>query len=344
MQFSSAPKTQVKVVQSPKMPIDPTESELQLTARRQLTDILAGRQICSAAIAYDGSLVLLLVEPQNESVPFPIFDQPGWATFPETKSRQAYKGWLLRVDDSVKQEVEVATLDRAFPRIGAFASGDFLIASARCKFAERRAELNATIYSPSGSPLNQICLGDGIEDIAISEDAQIWVSYFDEGVFGNFGWGGEDAPCIGAPGLVRFDTHGKQTWQYSEGFHCIDDCYSMTLTNDEVWLCFYSDFPIARVNTHGKVRFWENPIAGARAIAVDGDRVLLFGGYGKDADRLVLQECKETDDVSVPIYQGKLPVPQSKNFLVVTGRNGALHVITDDCWYQLTVREASAHF
>jgi hypothetical protein len=49
-------------------------------------------------------------------------------------------------------------------------------------------------------------IGDGVARVRVARSGHVWVGYFDEGVYGNYGWGGGGggpAP-LGAPGLVRF--------------------------------------------------------------------------------------------------------------------------------------------
>ena len=48
--------------------------------------------------------------------------------------------------------------------------------------------------------LSRFCLGDGIQDCVVKKDGTIITSYFDEGVFGNYGW---DEP-LGDCGLIAW--------------------------------------------------------------------------------------------------------------------------------------------
>ena len=103
---------------------------------------------------------------------------------------------------------------------------------------------HGAIYDQSGHFVRSIDLGDGIEDIQASSDGHIWVSYFDEGVFG----GG-----IGKYGAVCFDVHGNPQFKYSEyaehqGLPFISDCYAMNVSGaGDVWLNYYTDFPLVHL-------------------------------------------------------------------------------------------------
>lgn len=87
---------------------------------------------------------------------------------------------------------------------------DFLLLGARCEYSKTRGpEMNAAIVNSSGEVLCEFCLGDGIEDCIVTADERIITSYFDEGVFGNYGW---DSP-IGSSGLVVWDRGGNVLWE-----------------------------------------------------------------------------------------------------------------------------------
>ena len=62
------------------------------------------------------------------------------------------------------------------------------------------------VVDAAGSVVAEGTLGDGINHLLTTPSGAIWVGYFDEGVFGSFGWGGPGPPPIGQPGIVQFDT------------------------------------------------------------------------------------------------------------------------------------------
>ncbi|WP_155638636.1 hypothetical protein [Burkholderia cepacia] len=49
-------------------------------------------------------------------------------------------------------------------------------------------DLNGRLYRRDGTRCGEILLGDGIQSVQVTGTGEIWTSYFDEGVFGNFGW------------------------------------------------------------------------------------------------------------------------------------------------------------
>ena len=88
----------------------------------------------------------------------------------------------------------------AHPHIDMLADGSFLVVGARCRWAESGPELNALAIDQNGRIYRRGCLGDGIQHLQVAGDGTIWVGYFDEGVFGNMGWGSPGPEPLGAGG------------------------------------------------------------------------------------------------------------------------------------------------
>jgi hypothetical protein len=89
-------------------------------------------------------------------------------------------------------------------------------------------------------------MGDGINSVQTTDEGMIWTSYFDEGVFGNYRW---NQP-MGASGLNCFDSAGRILWEFKPpaGFDSICDCYSLNVANNAVWTCYYTDFPLVKID------------------------------------------------------------------------------------------------
>lgn len=157
-----------------------------------------------------------------------------------------------------------------------------LLVSARCHWKPEGPEQNAAVYDGEGRLIRRFTLGDGIQDVRVSPDGTIWTSYFDEGVFGNYGWGNPGPSPMGDAGLLAFDPAGVRRFAYDAGDAGTDticDAYAMNVAGDrDVWVYFYTEFPLVRV-TGDRYRVWNLGIGGARALAVRGNRVLLYGDY-----------------------------------------------------------------
>jgi hypothetical protein len=160
--------------------------------------------------------------------------------------------------------------------------GRVLAVSARAHWRREGAEQNGVVYDRDGRARERFLLGDGIEDVRTTPAGTIWVSYFDEGVFGNFGWGHPGPIPLGAPGLREFSERGEPRFAYDAeqaGTDPICDAYALNVAPDgSVWVYFYTEFPIVRIRSD-EYRVWQCGTAGARAVAIDGERALLVGDY-----------------------------------------------------------------
>ncbi|MBJ8005823.1 hypothetical protein BW897_15035 [Bacillus cereus] len=113
---------------------------------------------------------------------------------------------------------------------------------------------NAVIYNPDGSEHCKFYAGEGIQDCQVDVNEEIWVSYCDEGVFGE--------SSIGANGIVAFDSTGHLIFnnydQYVERFNVppIDDCYAMNVIDGDVWLYYYSEFPLVQMKDKNFHMLW----------------------------------------------------------------------------------------
>ncbi len=142
--------------------------------------------------------------------------------------------------------------------------------------AESESDPNAHVYNLDGEIVASFHAGDGIEDVQTTQDGRIWVSYFDEGVYGSLELGQNGAVCFERSGvpLLKY----QQLLGPSSNIH---ECYAMNVASDkDVWLYYYTDFPLVRLRDGRFDREWKGiPVQGSRAFAVDGERALFAGSY-----------------------------------------------------------------
>jgi hypothetical protein len=116
-------------------------------------------------------------------------------------------------------------------------------------------------------------------------------------------------------------------------------CYALNAIEDEAWACYYSDFPILRVGRNGECRVWSNAVNGAAAIAVDGDSVVLFGGYDEHASRIALLKLGD----KTAEWIGELTLAGTKAARdQIVGRGDTIHVIGEQTWRHFTVGDIVA--
>jgi hypothetical protein len=192
-------------------------------------------------------------------------------------------------------------------------------------------------------------LGDGIDDVQVTASGDVWVGYFDEGVFGNRGWGGRGREPLGAAGLVRWSgpPELRPAWRYpgAAPLDPIVDCYALNVDGEDAWICPYTDFPVVHVDRAGRVRAWKNAlVSGARALLADPrtSTVVLVGGYGPERDLVTVARL---DDVVTPLFSGRLVLPDGSDLgalSLLVGRGTTLHAVDDRTWLRLTLDDLFA--
>ncbi len=166
-----------------------------------------------------------------------------------------------------------------------------LLSSARCWFHSKDdIEKNALIINRNGEVLNQFTLGDGIQDIKIEKEEIIWTSYFDEGVFGNYGW----IEPLGASGLRSWSLEGEPIYEYdAEDYdYSISDCYAFNIDeNSRKWFYFYTEFYLCELSGEQK-KYYTLDVGGASVLAIDRDCIITDCGYQK-RDQFALHRRNE---------------------------------------------------
>lgn len=261
---------------------------------------------------------------------------------------------LLTLDGIGWREEMRVPLEMPHPLVDRFTDGRWLIVGSRTDGAP-----NARLLAPDGSLLDRFMLGDAIEHVVIDREDRIWVGWFDEGIggSGNDGWRvpGEERPpsdrgigCFNATGkLVPLPPIPEAGW--------ISDCYALAPVWEGAWVCPYTDFPLLHFSPGQSVRWWTSDIAGPKALAVDGSNALLAGGYGEDANRLVLvsldgagkgEAAKQLIRWPLPLRRSPTPAnewaPVWDHPQLLAGRGDTVHLVDDSVWYRWSVAEAVA--
>jgi hypothetical protein len=223
--------------------------------------------------------------------------------------------------------VRIAELDLAFCAVQPLPDGAVLIVGAR----RRQGGHNAVQFDSAGTPVRKGDLRDGIQHMLTTPTGQVWVGYFDEGVYG-------DDP-VAHHGIVRFSDQLEPDWTYpfDIGFGPVDDCYALNVDGETAWSCYYNAFPLVHIDADAnQVTGWRNNHAGASTMLVDQRVCGLVGGYGRDHARIVVGQLG--DGALVPLRELVLtlpdgqPLPSDARF---TGRGPDLHAFVGTRWYRL---------
>lgn len=238
----------------------------------------------SESVAADGALLFLFIEPDGEAA-VTARTERGIGIFPVPRMDVPRRLRLVRAaGGGATTTIDLPPLTPTFPMVDMFPDGRVLVAGPRCSWrSETDFDRNGAVIDPKTGAVSRILLGDGIEDVFVDTRGRIWVGYFDEGVFGNFGWSDPGPSPIGAAGLVCFAETGEKIWEYDQDRHSISDCYALNVHGDEAAAFIYTDFPVCTVSGEFSRAWFDTGLAGCKAFAISGHRVLFSGQYSDSA-------------------------------------------------------------
>ena len=110
--------------------------------------------------------------------------------------------------------------------------------------------------------------------------------------------------------------------------------YALALDGNTLWCCPYTDFPIVRVKD-GVVVHWRNNVAGASALAVDGEYVLLAGGYDDKSERIAL--LRLDGDRAQQIGEWRFQPWKRNAAHLLQGQGATLHIVGQGRWTKLSL-------
>ncbi|WP_125641108.1 hypothetical protein [Nonomuraea sp. WAC 01424] len=311
---------------------------VRLRHHADLTPPFEGAELVNATAGPEGELLVMWATRENAEALTAVTVVPDWASFADSRTAAPVSAHVSTYRPHLVRTVSIAEQSLAHSHVQPLPDGGVLLVGARCHWRDGVAESNAAVHDADGKLLRAGVLGDGIADVQTTLSGDIWVSYFDEGVYGNHGWGEEDGPApIGSPGLIRFRPDLDPAWRYPyDGeFDAISDCYALNVTGDEAWAYYYMDFPIVRVRADA-IAGWSTEVEGARALVVADDRVVLVGGYGEHRNRVVTGSIQgETllaDRPARLVMPDGQPVPRTATRV---GRGSELHVVVGRRWLKL---------
>ncbi len=310
--------------------------EFQLVADRPRNPV--GYEYVSASISTDGQGIFLFVEKALAAKVLGKFKNVGGATFPDTKMKSGAAFKLIVVGHETSRVIDIPPLDITYPLCDLFCDGRVLLAGARCQWrGPDDFDKNGVIFDPKTGATKRLLLGDGISDLGVDSNDRIWVSYFDEGVFGNFGWSHPGPQGPGAGGLVCFDANGQELWAFNgpENPDFIDDCYALNVQRHELWAYYYSDFKMCRLDGQFEpVRFPSVPISGSKAFAVCSEGFLFSKQYRETAGTFHFLQREGNQMRQGRKLRGVLPNGTKFENSSMIGTGSCMHVLNDMGWFR----------
>lgn len=269
----------------------------------------------------------------------------GFAVFPKVvpDAPQRYRVIVLRSGE-VERDLPIEGERFNVHEVQPLGGDELLLICARSRFrSPQDFDLNGRVYSSDGRFLRGMLLGDGVQSAQATQLSELWAAYFDEGVLGNFGW----TRPVGAAGLVAFSGLGEMLYEYAPpaGLDAITDCYALNVaTDDDVWCCYYTGFPIVHLHQRRIANWWLSPVQGATAFAIGNDqRHALFAGSYKSRQSLFLVhlgpqgQARTIGEFELRDGDGSLPPVQR-----VVGRGSSLYLLGDGMLHHVTVEGALA--
>ena len=258
---------------------------------------------------------------------------PDGARFPRTRPVDR-PDVALTVHDGAGAAVTVTVvrgLPVSFPLVALLSDGSFLVVGARCTWRPDGPELNALVVDADGEVVHRGCLGDGIQHLQVGADGTVWAGYFDEGVFGNLGWGGPGPTPLGAGGVVAWSPELEKVWELDPVEGLVSDCYALNAGGEDVLACPYTDFPVLRISDRRPRVFATTGVSGPSGILGLGDEVALLGAYG---DPTLLVRGTSAGGAFREVGRGHLRAPDGKElrFDRLVCRGSVAHVFSGVEW------------
>jgi hypothetical protein len=309
--------------------------ELRLSPIADLRTIVTDGHLVAFNVGYDGTqYVVVAKKPLDYRI-----EQPGRGSFAKTRPEepQSYRIVGLSHGD-VALDVVIAEEQFNIHDVQPLSREEILLVCGRSYYrGPDDYDRNGRVYSRDGRFIRAILLGDGIETVQATSEGVIWTSYFDEGVFGNYGW----RQPVGASGLVAWDSVGEMVFEFqpAEGLDSICDCYALNVASDsDVWCYYYMDFPLVRLRNGRIHSVWQVPISGSSAFAVSRKHAVFRGGYDdRDVYHLL---ALGGNGKAEPLSSFRLTEENGTQLVAdrVVGRGDRLHLICGDRLYQVEVQ------
>jgi hypothetical protein len=129
----------------------------------------------------------------------------GGARFPDPATARPVEARITVHAPELAAVTPIADLALPHITVQPMPGGRFLVAGARCRWRGDVPDRNGVLYDADGQVVSEHVLGDGIGHLLATSTGQVWIGYFDEGIYGNYGWGRADTEePVGAYGIVRF--------------------------------------------------------------------------------------------------------------------------------------------
>ncbi|WP_253913537.1 hypothetical protein [Streptomyces mayonensis] len=291
-------------------------------------DLAQGRKALWWSVGPAGELSVLLVHRRYlEHIPY-IKGWVGW------QPKGPFTGELVTVTGQRERRITVENIQGRPSHLALLPDSRFLLVSGRTSRNKTDGlwAPNAVVYSASGTPDGEFCVGDDIPALVTDRHGRVWTTYGDEGIFGGH-------PESGA-GLAGWDTDGRAIWRLQDRLpsYPLEGCTAAT-DGDQVWLVWYAGGRFGTFLTRitpstGEVTTCPSPVRDPDGFAIRGNQAVLTHRHHNQ--RTVELTRAELDGATWTVTDHRvLDVPGRVVLRCGQGRDGILWLRTGDTWLRI---------
>lgn len=306
-----------------------SDAALHNVWRLPAADAIRGRRALWWSVGPAGELAVLLVHRRYLNHTRYIKGWIGWG--PELP----FTGELVIVTGQEERRILVEDIRIRPSHLALLPDSRFLLVSGRTfrNSNEGSWVSNAVVFSPSGIPESEFCVGDDIPALVTDVHGGIWTAYGDEGIYGGH-------PESGA-GLAGWDTQGRTSWAPKGRLpdHPLEGCTAAT-ENEQVWLVWYSGsgrggtFLTRITPSTGDVASYLSPVPAPDGFAVyDNRAVLTRRDHNKRSVELIRAELDGT--TWAVTSRRRLWLPGRVVMHCGQGRDGFLWLRAGNTWLRI---------
>ena len=297
--------------------------------------------LVSRSISNSGDGLFLFVKGDLNGEAHGRIESGGSFPQPKMPSKKSFK--IVVLNQYKKEVIELGELDFAFPVFDIFSDGRVVIAASRCRWRGKDDyDLNGLIYNPATGERIRFLAGDGIQSLSVDNQSRIYISYFDEGVFGNFGWGNPGPIGSGAGGVNCFNDCGERIWYFNSvdgSGEFISDCYAMNVNQNNAYVYYYTDFSLCRIGSEFERKYWKTGLSGCHHFAISDEAILFSGEYDEGPSKFHLAKkfeykLSKFTDVKAKLELGKLT---REGQTIARGAN--VHYFNQDGWFRASIHD-----
>ncbi|WP_406503600.1 hypothetical protein [Streptomyces sp. NBC_01602] len=222
---------------------------------------------------------------------------------PQPGASDPYDATVVTADSGRMYETHLSAVQLNCPAVDALPDGGFVLADSRSTIDQQHVQ----VFDALGRSSWTFRTGDAIAHLIADEAGDLWVGYFDEGVYGK--------DSLSHPGLRRWSSTGEPLWSFSPGPGLIDmsDCGALNVDGGTAWACPFMHYPLIEVRGDGTVHVRPTSVSGVRGLAVDGERVVFLTGNSTLAHGRITETAVEPTRPTTSLVRpdGRVPGPSA---------------------------------